>query len=466
MFLDPYLTEYDDRLSGDASIDPLGMLIIWSAFGRRIFKNRVNSISNDVRNYTLNLFHHNLIRRIVRDESIVLSRALEGVFGRKDSTAFKSACLLYLENLFVFSVIWYEAESKRSNGQARPSVESSGVLGVSKGNRIWNETNENPLLVFSRNRPDREILKRQLGLGVSGRYKSPMMQIGYFDTHYHYHLPSAEPLWRDAEQFIAGNPSMHTLAAQCYEHLSQLLTINRKDPETPFKSIPESLPLAYVQTFPNSGTVGKFAREFWLKATGLNLGAAGALLNTLDQQPNRAEALSARELIYQTPTPVPEEEGLKFEHIKQLEPFLADAVLLFNLMACRKSQTVQHVMEQWQKFHRDARTLPDRARAILDNDKLLKVTVGASRHRLNKLLQLANTSSMTEQVHLLVDYHRSVMAQRGQASWLDIVGDEIRLDARPMRDPDVKHWEPGAWYHSYYLPNFQALVRGYQGVGA
>lgn len=466
MFLDPYLTEYDDRLSGDASIDPLGMLIIWSAFGRRIFNNRVNSISNDVRNYTLNLFHHALIRRVVRDEAVQLSPHLEAEFGRKDTPAFKNACLLYLENLFVFSMIRHDGKAITINGQQATTVESSGVLGVSKGYRIWNESKQQPILVFSRKRPDREILKRQLGLGVSGRYKSPMMQIGYFDTHYHYHLPSAEPLWRDAERFIAGHPPMQTLAELCFEHLSQLLAQNRKDLETPFATIPEALPLAYAHTFPNSGTVGTFARDFWLNATGLNQGAAGALLSTLDQNQGRSVALSSRELIEQTPAPNPDEEARKFEHIQQLEPFLADAVLLFNLMTCRKSQTLQQVAEQWSRFHRDENTLANRARAILQNAALIAVTSGASRHRLEKLLKLANTTSLIEQIHLLTDYHRAVMTQRGQQSWLVIVADEIRLDARPLRDPDINRWKNGAWYHTYYLPNFQALVRGYQGVGA
>ena len=61
-FLSPYLTEYDESLSGDSYIDPIGTLIIWSAFGRNVFNGRVNSVSNDVRNYTLNLFHHHLVR--------------------------------------------------------------------------------------------------------------------------------------------------------------------------------------------------------------------------------------------------------------------------------------------------------------------------------------------------------------------------------------------------------------------
>lgn len=89
MFLDKDLTEYDDSLSGESYIDPLGMLIIWSAYGQEIFNNRVNSISNDVRNYALNLFNHYLVRRIIRDESVGLSKRLTDVCGGKDTLPFK-----------------------------------------------------------------------------------------------------------------------------------------------------------------------------------------------------------------------------------------------------------------------------------------------------------------------------------------------------------------------------------------
>lgn len=89
MFLDKYLTEYDDSLSGESYIDPLGTLIIWSAYGQVIFHNRVNSISNDVRNYTLNLFNHYLVRRLIQDENVRLSKRLTEVYGGKDTLFFK-----------------------------------------------------------------------------------------------------------------------------------------------------------------------------------------------------------------------------------------------------------------------------------------------------------------------------------------------------------------------------------------
>ena len=56
--LSDLLTEFDERISSELNLDPLGLQVIWSAYGQKIFRNRISSISNDVRNYTLNLFDH------------------------------------------------------------------------------------------------------------------------------------------------------------------------------------------------------------------------------------------------------------------------------------------------------------------------------------------------------------------------------------------------------------------------
>lgn len=42
---------------------------------------------------------------------------------------FKYACLLYLENMFVFSILKHEGRG----------VDSGGVLGISNGRRRWGE---------------------------------------------------------------------------------------------------------------------------------------------------------------------------------------------------------------------------------------------------------------------------------------------------------------------------------------
>lgn len=461
MFLDKYLTEYDDSLSGESYIDPLGMLIIWSAYGQEIFRNRVNSISNDVRNYTLNLFNHYLVRRMINDESIGLSKPLTNVYGSKDTLFFKYACLLHLENLFTYSILKHEGKD----------VDSSGVLGISNGRRRWNKENGNPKLTFSHDKPG-QLLVRQIGLGVSGRYKTPLMEIGYFDSNYHYHLPSAEGerLWQGAEKFITENPPLCALAYLLLQHMQEMLSQKSNQPQTQFNIIAGKLPSTYAKVFASSGAVGKYARDYWLSVTGLDTGAAGALLAVLDENANseHPEHLAPQELLKRASRSaiLEKEEQRKMQHIEQLEPFLADAMLLFTLLAHKKSQSVQAVSERWKAFGRDEQTLPRRAQALRDAPVLLGVVKGAAKKRLNSMLELADASTLSDQIRLLIDYHGRVMAERGQQPWLTLDGKGVKVHARPMRNPSEEDWPQGAWYHSYYLPQFKWLVRGYQGGAA
>src|SRR5687767_7567765 len=56
-------TDYDGTIFSDGSIDPLGLLMVWTSLGNRIFHNRLNTISTNIRSYTLNLFHHSVIQQ-------------------------------------------------------------------------------------------------------------------------------------------------------------------------------------------------------------------------------------------------------------------------------------------------------------------------------------------------------------------------------------------------------------------
>jgi hypothetical protein len=460
MFLDDYLTEYDDSISGDSYIDPLGMLVIWSAFGQKIFKNRVNSISNDVRNYTLNLFNHYLTRRLIRDESVELSKALKTIYGDKDNSKFRYACLVYLEKLFVFSILAQENQ----NG-----VNSGGVLGIVKARRMWNEQGGNPSLLFTHDKSG-HILVRQLSLGVSGRYKTPLLEIGYFDNNYHYQLPKAMPLWEEVEKFIDSKPALKKLANAVYRHFKEeLLTLNSSKPQILFNDVPSALRKNYVEAFASPGAVGKYAREYWLKVTGLDSGAAGAMLKVLDENANKKQPddLAAQQLIaFAKQKQLAPDEQIKFHHIEVLEPFLADATLMFTLLTTKKSQPLQEVMNEWHRFGRDANTLPKRAQRVLENPDLKKVLSGTALWRINKLLELSNCTTLGAQIDLLLGYHSKVMEGRGQLPWLCIDGSGlVKVHTRPSILPEVDYWPKGGWFNNYYIPQYKSLVYGYQGGG-
>lgn len=459
LFLDRYLTEYDESLSAESYIDPVGTLIIWSAFGRRVFNNRVNSISNDVRNYTLNLFHHFLLRKLVDDDEARLSVSLQHKYHGKDALPFRQACLIFLENLFVYSVLQHE----RVNG-----VEPSGILGISNARRRWDKENGDPAIVFT-HEPAGQILVRQLGLGVSGRYKTPLMEIGFFDASYQYNKLNFQPHWADAQTFIDGDRRslLGKLERVAYPFLKQCVAELRHGEKLKFRNgVPKALAKAYVDAFASPATVGKYARDFWLRQTGLDSGAAGALYAVLA---NHAEDLSEsqhvlEQALQQTLHPV---EKAKLEHIAEIEPFLSDCTLLFTLMAAERTHSINAVADHWERFDRGANRLPGLGKRAEELARLPTLNGTEAARRLMQLQRVANAGDIEQQIRALANYHGNVMQSRGQPAWLAIEHNSmIKVNARTMSRPDPKKWQPGAWYNQYYLPQFRSFVTGLQGVGA
>lgn len=461
MQLSHILTEYDDELSGDSYIDPLGVLVIWSAFGQRIFKNRVNSISNDVRNYTLNLLHHALIRDLCDDDSVQPSKALVEEVGDKHSLALRQACLVYLENIFTYAMV----------EPASSGVDSMGVLGASKARaRLEQAPGGNPQLQFT-HRKAGYLLVRQLGLGVSGRYKTPFMEMGFFNAAYNYHhKPDAVLLWNKAHSLFQNNERLGALYQEARQHLLELLAgYKRKAPIT-LNDVPASLRNAYRKTLPTPGQVGADTRDFWLDITGLAQGASGALLSVLDEHAQQSLEMP---LLAQQLFALAEQrcdstaQQLKLAHVQVLEPLLAEAHLLFTLAHHAKSQRITEIEAHWKALGRDASTLPAAVARIEALPTLTSVPVGTGRKRLAQLLKLASAESFAGQLCGLLEYHAWVMRGRGQLPWAQAQDLElIKVNARTTALPTAEKWPLGRWVNNYYIPQFRNLLAGYRGVPA
>ncbi|PLK23982.1 hypothetical protein C0V72_07210 [Porphyrobacter sp. TH134] len=453
-FLNSFLTEYDDTLSSDSYIDPVGTLIIWSAFGRQVFRNRINSISNDVRNFTINLFHHYMVKKLVEDDRVKLSPSLHRQYQSKDSLNFKQACLIFLENVFVFSMLRHEKIQ---------DVETTGILGILNARRLWSNEDRPPALILT-HEPVGQILIRQLGLGVSGRYKTPLMEMGFFDGNYHYHKPAYQSRWADAEKLINGEPksSLSKLASKTYEFLKETVSRPIQGGKLPFSDVSADLTRAYARAFASPQAVGSYAKEFWLTQTELNQGAAGAIFHVLEETEDLSPQEAVERALAQDLAPA---EKTKLEHIVHLEPFLADCSLLFTLMASRRTQSTGDVASAWANFGRDATQLPRVSSAVSEYADLpaIKGTEGAK--RLRQLLRAAKANDLDGQIREMAIYHSSVMQSRGQVSWLNVGSDgTINVHARTVSMPEPNSRAPGSWHNSYYLPQFSSFVNGLRGA--
>src|SRR6056297_3061284 len=103
-----YFTARDSSIVKTGARDPLGFEILWSYLGREIFNNRVTSIANDARNYSLNLVHHAVIRQLKKDGAFFrIKEILEkdpGIGEIRDSMAVV-ALLIFMENALIYSML-------------------------------------------------------------------------------------------------------------------------------------------------------------------------------------------------------------------------------------------------------------------------------------------------------------------------------------------------------------------------
>lgn len=60
MALKSFFTNPDADLYLESSIDPMGHRVIWTYYAHRIFNNRINTMANNVREYTICLFHSSI----------------------------------------------------------------------------------------------------------------------------------------------------------------------------------------------------------------------------------------------------------------------------------------------------------------------------------------------------------------------------------------------------------------------
>lgn len=463
--LSDLLTEFDGRISSELNLDPLGLQVIWSAYGQKIFRNRISSISNDVRNYTLNLFNHWVTKALVEDDAVLPGKGLlhdKAYAGRgKDSAAFKQACLIYLENVFAFAMV---------EAQAQADVDTAGVLGISRARWRWEETQGNPRLVFSPG--DRaHVLKRQNSLGVSGRYKTPLVEMGFFDGSYDYALPASRPQWQMAQAhlFAQGKP-LARLQALVHAHLAELLADVRREPELNFAELPVPLKRAFVAIFRSPAGVGAYAREFWLGVTELDQGAAGALYEALKREwlPNGQVRERPTEQVFafaagRASLAVGDRD--KLNRVQVVEPFLAELDMLLGVMLSAKSQSLAEVLAGWESLDRDGHTLPRLAEPIAGDVAMRAQVSGTAAERLTELLALARGNGVQQQAELLLKYHEKLMEARGQSPWLRLLNDrQLKVDVRIRPLPTKQDRPVGAWVHQYYVPQFRHLLSGMRGL--
>ncbi|MEY8212889.1 MAG: hypothetical protein RPR97_00260, partial [Colwellia sp.] len=268
--------------------------------------------------------------------------------------------------------------------------------------------------------------------------------------------------------FINNVPVLKSLKVELNKYMKMILVKDSEPLSHDFDGIPKRLKKAYVEAFKSPRFVGGYSRDFWLQISRLNTGAAGALLKVLDENFKGDNEINYSPKVLFVKSKEKLQAGaelVKIENIEKIEPFLADVDLMFSLMTTQKTQSKNEVIKTWGEFNRDAETLSSKAEAIYDDKDLVSVLSGSGLIRINKLLALRNTKTLSEQFDLVVDYHNYIMKKRNQGPWLKLDSSNvIKVFVKQRKKPNVKSRTIGTWVNRYYISQFTNLVAGFQGV--
>jgi len=186
-------TEFDESIFSDGSIDPVGLRIIWTSLGNAIFKNKLNTISTDIRYYTINLFHHYLIQKVRHkyEDELINIVGMQPYFNEQD---LYDGIIIFLESLLTHVV--HRINHTEGNTYIT-------VPGTSKLAAIIAESPEDRRVKYLQIDRRAGILVRHLLLGIHGRHKGPFQQMGIFNKNNYY---SQRSVWEEAGQLFAKAP--------------------------------------------------------------------------------------------------------------------------------------------------------------------------------------------------------------------------------------------------------------------
>ncbi len=448
LMLTSLFTLPDPELSQDSSVDPMGISAIWTTYGQAIFKDRLTTIANDARIFTINVFHHAVLKSLFEEYSEEVEAALKQYSEWKTEFEMKSGLLIWMEDT---STIAFSDDYDRSI-----EVEKFGVLGLSKWRSVKN--NGDPQGYILRASRAHGILKKQIVLGMSGRYKNPLIEMGFFDRFYRYDHPRNIETWKQCEPWLQAWQSarqLHALLVNYVRH--HILTRRTKGhPSAPLRHLEneqsfQELLAAYRNAF-GKRALHPLAQAFWLDQLGIRRGAGMAVYRSLkthgaDAGPIPYERVFAHAIPFVADEP---EEKAKLISILEVGPFLSHGEFALRYLAQRSMKRLE-----------DHRVELEQMR-ILWRDSIV-FAPNSSLPRLQQLVQIANVSGdLREWVKALFDFHASIMQARGGNAWVQLNADNtlhhFYAPSLPASYNTINLYkERKPWLHSYYLDSLKFI---------
>lgn len=424
----------NDELISDGSVDPMGMQMIWTYFGQLIYKNKLTTVSTDIRNYTINLLHHYVLYKFEHEKALEFNNAQSHFPYYNDAYSTKAGMLIFMEDILVYSLIDQSA-----------SVDTEGLLGSYKAqNELAKAKNDFSTIEIHAER-SKGVLVRQIQLGINGRYKGPFINMELMTTNFVYYKE-----FERVEQLIKQWPEGTKLVNKLMDLLVDLLQVDTKDyPIVTLERYKNDAELwqLYVDCF-GKLELNDSIKNYWLEKLGLNNGAAYSIFSEMNDF-RRESVNTIIAAAYEKEKD--EEEKRLLQWILDLEPFLSRCTHAFNLLsdvAVKKVSDVKQDLDALVSNFPIETVLP-----LICKNERLETLIGFIQD---------NCSNGEQFAEAILNYHKKIMKDRGGEPWVTVENNSIKhyIPNNNNRISTEMVISQGYWYNGYYLNALKSIFKG------
>jgi hypothetical protein len=444
-------TEVDESIFSDGSIDPLGLRMIWTSLGNKIFQNRLNTISTNIRFYTLNLFHHAVIREVQRrlDEKVV---NLTGKAPYDNRSDLYDGIIIFLECLLAHVIAGQPLNDQDSPDLFIPGISKlKGILVNRQGDRVATQL---PV--------DRKegILVRHILLGVHGRHKGPFQQMGILHKQDYYAdarlweevlLLFQSGAWRQLFSDLVRIIDQHILSAK--PHGGKSLWVKLAEIKTD----------ALVATYNNALRKENFQStafiRFWEQQLGLSdenstAGIIYAYIRDKQGQVNYQETLEVLSRRH---------ENADLRAIMAIEPLFTCVQKVMDRLLQRGTTGIEVPLQAFVQGHIDNPAINPGAMAPFIAEPFFNQE---AQRRLRGLLEIYQScvapANPDDFIHKLIRFHHDIMKQRGNLPWMAISNSGSITQHRSFyySESITKSLKTYDWVNDYYLNTVTSLYIG------
>ncbi|MCW3789283.1 hypothetical protein [Plebeiibacterium sediminum] len=438
-------TEFDDSIFSEGAIDPMGLRIIWTALGNAIFENRLNTISVDIRYYTINLLHHFVIWQCCKEHK---QKVLE-LTGR---APYNSENDLFDGMIIFLEMILTNVVAKMGNTEV-----TVPALSKLKSIQIQNRNDEKAVsAIVDKNSG---ILVRHIGLGIHGRHKGPFQQMDIFQSNNYY---ANEAIWNEVEKLFSKSKRWSNLA----EGLKRLIVdkvLSEKNGQKHIRHsiesiVDEELKELYHETLQPKSFKSKSFIDFWEDKLGLQNPEAQLIYNQIKAL-NKDSDYQYQQLIEQAS--INDNSG-KIKAICAIEPLLARIEKSMDRLLQRGTTEIDGSLINDIKEQLAAETINFKE---IEKYATYKYVSESALERLKKLIDIVRKVNSDKDISLyvenLINYHKELFESRNNLPWLTIGNGKITQHRSFIYSDNYKEsLTDNSWRNYYYLGTVHSLYNG------